>query len=418
AATALYQEVQMLNRYVRDAALREGYATYVVRLQISLMPRARFVPYDAYSTISFFNAGQDGAPQTFSMRGDEEQESGAANSNGGGTDTGKKTKRPPASSAPIVIPLLVTDNLEASVQSRNEEQAQKLSLELSKLGVFGADVDNALSRIESALGSDLNSLFTIGRVTENTLRVRLGAMNQGSTRWGMVPRTHTVTVMVVVPTQAKLVQIATRTTMVDVVTGETLQARGAARVDELLNGVIESYELTGSVDTAFMQRLLGLAQRNEQDAFVRVLAERVGDDHSAVAHVQSLWVDLVELVAGGQYATALLDLRNTEPRGTRLFPKYQTPEAVDDGKTTTVTLVGGEEIRARNVVATLQIETARGRIGLVGAVSVNAKGTEATLEFPSLAAWGVADVGKLSIRLRAGSTTAKYNVGRYRKTAE
>ena len=34
-AAALYQEVQLLNRYVKDAAIPKGYAAYVLRLQTS-----------------------------------------------------------------------------------------------------------------------------------------------------------------------------------------------------------------------------------------------------------------------------------------------------------------------------------------------------------------------------------------------
>lgn len=38
AATALYQEVQLLSRYVRDATIRTDSVPYVVRLQVSLLP--------------------------------------------------------------------------------------------------------------------------------------------------------------------------------------------------------------------------------------------------------------------------------------------------------------------------------------------------------------------------------------------
>lgn len=41
AATALYQEVQLINRYMKDAALDSDYVPYVVRLQVSIVPRHR-----------------------------------------------------------------------------------------------------------------------------------------------------------------------------------------------------------------------------------------------------------------------------------------------------------------------------------------------------------------------------------------
>lgn len=44
AATALYQEVQLLNRYVTDAALRHNMEAYIVRLQIGVVPFRRNLP--------------------------------------------------------------------------------------------------------------------------------------------------------------------------------------------------------------------------------------------------------------------------------------------------------------------------------------------------------------------------------------
>ncbi len=59
AATALYQEVQLLNRYVRHAARMRGFVPYVVRLQVTLLPRARNEPYDAYTSLAFFAGGAE-----------------------------------------------------------------------------------------------------------------------------------------------------------------------------------------------------------------------------------------------------------------------------------------------------------------------------------------------------------------------
>lgn len=53
AASALFQEVAMLDTYVRDAAVPYGYEAFVVRLQISVFPRQRYLPYDVYTTLAF-----------------------------------------------------------------------------------------------------------------------------------------------------------------------------------------------------------------------------------------------------------------------------------------------------------------------------------------------------------------------------
>lgn len=60
AATAFFQEVKLLNRYVADAALRRGCRAYVVRLQMSVVPFARNFPLDVYSNISLFSANGEG----------------------------------------------------------------------------------------------------------------------------------------------------------------------------------------------------------------------------------------------------------------------------------------------------------------------------------------------------------------------
>lgn len=81
AATAIYQEIQLLNSYLKDAAFRQDYVPFIVRLPINIEAYARGEPYDVYIDASFFaecsDASGDGIPAT-------------------------------------VIPLLVTDDLETS----------------------------------------------------------------------------------------------------------------------------------------------------------------------------------------------------------------------------------------------------------------------------------------------------------------
>ena len=55
AATALYQEVKILNRYIQSAARRHHMVPYLVRLQMTNTPFARHQPYDTYVTVSFFS---------------------------------------------------------------------------------------------------------------------------------------------------------------------------------------------------------------------------------------------------------------------------------------------------------------------------------------------------------------------------
>ena len=63
-ATALFQEITLINRYVKDATALQNFDPYVVRMQVTLLPLARREPYDAYSTISFF-VDEDQLPKTY-----------------------------------------------------------------------------------------------------------------------------------------------------------------------------------------------------------------------------------------------------------------------------------------------------------------------------------------------------------------
>ncbi|MEO0975487.1 MAG: hypothetical protein AAFX85_20545, partial [Pseudomonadota bacterium] len=69
-------------------------------------------------------------------------------------------------------------------------------------------MEASYERLREQLGKDLNGVLTVTRASRSALRVRLGASAAGSTEYAMVPRTHNVTALVLVP-QA---QAATLTT--------------------------------------------------------------------------------------------------------------------------------------------------------------------------------------------------------------
>ena len=127
-AAALYQEVQLLNRYVQDAAIPEGFTAYVVRLQVSLLPWARNEPYDAYADISFF-------------RGDFCHENRIEETPKCDGQTSQNEVR--------ILPLLVTDDIEAALEARSYDRIRQLALALS--AVFkGVGVKSNLGEYERA----------------------------------------------------------------------------------------------------------------------------------------------------------------------------------------------------------------------------------------------------------------------------
>ncbi len=398
AATALFQEVQLLNRYVKDAAIRQGFTPYAVRMQVALMPRMRNEPYDAYCTMSFFSD----IPLT--------SETELAERSGTGMQTmlrGGAADR----FTPQVIPLLVTDNLEATLASRTAETIRQLAGSLYIMsGQVGGSVgmESFQSEFESVFGKDLNSLLTVGRVSDNTIRVRLGAMQQASSNFSMVPRTHTISVLLMVPSQliGTPLQIVTRTTMVDVDTGEALPDRTALEIAEDVRSVIEKYSLTRLSDNALWE-LIGHVQSNDQRRFFASLQKAVGANDGAVAYGKSLWVDLALLTVGSQYAATEIDLPPMsgslpliEPP---LFP-LQTVFLVEENESSVAVVRGTGLLDAIELQAILYVVHEGKSLPLrAEQLEVDPDTGDLRIVFPSLVAWSLAEsarvTGNLSIYL-------------------
>jgi len=153
-ATALYQEVNLLDTYVKYAALKKGYIPYLVRLQVSVTAFRRDAPYDVYVNLGMFAA----CKTDFDHK----------------TDLDQKWDEAPAD----VIPLLVTDDIEmqrtSDIYSAIRNLAGSIGLSLYGFGgQFGAGNSHANSRDDENNGR--NSVHNVSQVEENTLQVRFGA---------------------------------------------------------------------------------------------------------------------------------------------------------------------------------------------------------------------------------------------------
>lgn len=140
--------------------------------------------------------------------------------------------------SPRVVPLLVTDDIEAALTSRSMEQIQSLAFALSGqikgVGV-GFGTQNVADRLQAALGRSFNSTFTVARVSDNTVRLRFGALLQPSTTqaiYSMIPQNHNVTLLVMVPKTYldtpgtdRRMHLVSQTTLVDTDTGKELTPR-------------------------------------------------------------------------------------------------------------------------------------------------------------------------------------------------
>lgn len=172
-ATAIYQEVQLINHYFKSMSLDTDYVPYIVRLQVTTLPKMRNAPYDTFVDIFFSNASSD-----------EEEDKALVHNR------------------PVIFPMLVTDNLESQMNKLSVEQVKDLALALKGMvkGVgFGTSLTDYHKLIKAALGRDYNSLLTVARFDNNALRVRIGAMQQAASAYSIIPRNHIISLIVMVP---------------------------------------------------------------------------------------------------------------------------------------------------------------------------------------------------------------------------
>lgn len=166
-ARTIQQYVTVLDRVIENAPQIEGYSPYLVTLQVTSLPYSKHQPYDVYVDLSFFpKQGHGGAP------------------------------------APVVYPVLITDNLEGQSVSRAAELVRQIGLAADVLssgfaGSLGLSSFNA--RAGAVFGTDLTSTFTVGKSSENSMTVVLGAARNPVSDYAMIRRTHNVSVLMLLP---------------------------------------------------------------------------------------------------------------------------------------------------------------------------------------------------------------------------
>ena len=304
AATALYQEVRLLEQYVSYAAQRYDYKAFVVRMNIGVQPFARAEPYDVYSSIGFFPS----LPST--------QTCAAA--------TGVSAPR-----FPYVLPLLVTDNLEGTATAKSAESIAQLALAISVLaqGFAGnASFGYTRDRLKSVLGTDLNSLLTVSRTADNVIQARLGAASQPTSRFAIVPRNHTITVLMLVPSeqfnvlckdQPPAVRMVMRSTLRDALNGEPLPFDRSGLLTELkpdliAAGVDEStlhgWFTTNLHDFDMLIAYVQQGNRHAFDEYLIPISQAQTANHKRTIFRDAVWLILAEFQSRTPFQTALVNL--------------------------------------------------------------------------------------------------------------
>lgn len=379
-ALALFQEVQLLNRYVDGIPTREGYVPYLVRLQITLIPYARHEPYDGYSNISFFLRYQNKTPTQL----------------------------------PYVIPLVATDSMEGTLTSSTNETVRQFAIALSGV-VQNAQARAALQHfadeLHSTTGTDLNSLQTIGRSSDNSIQVRFGAPKSpiGSNAYAMVPRTHNVTLLLLAPkdwvaTDSRVIQITSQTQFYHAISGKRLvpitPEEINAELSELIPYYLQDSHLKKNQQIYMLARLLSLVGDNDYRGFVQEMKTQKLD----LSNHMYLWNSLS--VIANSYGLAGTSFELPRPAQTALPPTSQTALLLDDGNSASTThLIGGSQLSPDDMFATLDVENKNAAQLQLAALSISASGNDLTLAFPSLARLGIpaGNDTKKKIHLTEGS---------------
>lgn len=263
AAQALYQEVKMLNAFLKDAVIVKDYEPYLVRMSVHINPLGLNLPYDTDMSFSFFLGDRGNIHDLENTEYDDKEFASTSKASSGDTeptaadddqDTRPKPDEKPKSIekkvyevetlekalanasikslfskrqyenlsrnkenpeasilasysditefSPIVLPLLVRDNLEAAISSQSESSIREFGLKLALLkqgNAFGGSFNNNLNKINEVFGRNINSLYSVSRTGKNTLNVFIGAPKNGYGNREMVRKNHSVTFVMLVP---------------------------------------------------------------------------------------------------------------------------------------------------------------------------------------------------------------------------
>lgn len=371
AASSLFQEVRLLSRSLHYALLRRGYRAYIVRLKLTLLPNARNEPYDALCSLSFFAGGDEGtAPERL----------------------------------PQVVPILVTDDLERSKHSRRVDDTREIGLALSylePLASSGASLSDLLSKTQTVAGNDLNSLFTVTRLTDNTLGVRLGAAQQASSNFAMIPQNHTVSALLLVPEgEGALMEVIADARFVDTETGVELPLQDAAVMDHEVQRVLGRANLPMG-DQASRTQLLAATRWNDWRSFSSTLKGTAGPESVPRRSQLEAWQQLAMVASRSGLSVTTFDLPTTVvmteatsdlSHGSLMD---QQTVATDNGTETTIRVRTGELPYDSVAVGVLHIPAPIGAPVELLPKSVHFSPVDKHLEFcfDSLASWGASPAG-------------------------
>lgn len=175
--TAVFQLAAILDNQLGKAWLPRGYQANLITFQVNLQPARRNLPYDTYINLTM-------------LPGDL----------AAGVSTSSTLSRDAGAFPPVMVyPLVIADATETSSIAKSVEVMRQAALSLSgivnNIGL-NAGLKGGSDRLDAIVAGDRNSLTTVGRVSDHTVRIRIGAQQQGSSKLAMVPKTQNISMVV------------------------------------------------------------------------------------------------------------------------------------------------------------------------------------------------------------------------------
>lgn len=394
-ASALYQEIAMLNSYVMYTSAQDGYTPYVVRLNIGAMIYSDDLEADMYCTIGFFTGKQSFSGQLPEISSLDDK-------------------------GVLVVPMLVTDAIEAAQRSQSRERLVDIATRVAGgIGSVGGDISfaNRYNRLQQLIGADMNSVFQVSRASDNTIRVKMGAANSvprgnGINRLNqeLVGRTLPVTLLILVPEEYisgadgdPVLTAVQRTTYRDPKTGRLLhlgtnltekfkrvQKSELVEVYGLENEfalLLTNYKKMSTLGNSRFDSHLGkialaVADNNYRE-FVEELKCANASGLRRVAPV--VWTTFVDVFADTDTSVTALSLR---PPHVPSLPAEQSSDVslalLDDGKSLSVQIGGGKNLGSPHISAVLRVEHEDGKVTEVAptTLAIDANGRSVSLKFP------------------------------------
>jgi hypothetical protein len=392
-ANAIYQAVHLLDRYIADASKREGWQAHVVTLQVSVLPSARRRPYDAYANITFRPAQWGKDDNNHPIPASDAIIPFSDNTLDLGTDLVKQAVPVGGAFANVqgvvVIPLIATDQMETSIHSRQTDQIQQLALSLAllqgNLGL-GADFQRFSEKLRRALGRDVNSLLTVARLTDDTVRIRMGAMQAIDTDYALVPRTHMVSLLLLTPppvgggTGEQAISALMMSEFRDVETGEALPPRTRRDIHREARDMLKEFDSKEAKKISEAQLALLFANINSQRAQFEKLFGNVPGLRTFSEHIR---LALASMYVGSQYGTTVFAIPGPPNVRTAIAAPSQPYALYDDGKKAVLAFDAGAETLVASKLAGIGLSVGNRVHMLPSAVSIDPALRRASVTFVS-----------------------------------